>query len=238
MRTPSLLLALLALSWPATAIATTVMDETKWEVLGFGPNGHVLFRKELRDGSYGCDETWLAVFDGAGKAIVSIPVYRVGRESGEGGESGDTGEGGDEGCAKKKAISKSAGKREAAKLEKRFGPFKPGEVLKRVRGKDILLGKDLRVVLEVKGKLPELPAEIDEAAGKRAHIKVALTVTRGSETRVLWQTSKTLSPGRSRQSEHVPQWWPPELGGGQLGAAGTLAVVVDDKPRVFTLPKK
>ncbi len=240
----TLLLAVL-LSWPADAAATTMMDETRWEVLGFGPKGHVLCRKERSDGAYGCDSTWLAVFDRTGKRVISIPVYRVGG-AGEGEEQGVTGDGqvGDEeGCAKIKPISKSAGKREAAKLEQRFGPFKPGEVLRRPRGKGreqgtSLTGKDLRVVLEVKGKLPELPDEMEAAAGKRAHIKVQLTATRGSETRVLWEASRTLSPGRSRQSEHVPQWWLPELTGGQLGADGTLALVVDGKPRVFSLGKQ
>ncbi len=54
---------------------------------------------------------------------------------------------------------------------------------------------------------------------------------------MLWQASRTLSPGRSRQSEHVPAWWLPELEAGQLGAAGLLALVVDGKPRVFALAK-
>jgi hypothetical protein len=69
-------------------------------------------------------------------------------------------------------------------------------------------------------------------------VRLRLTLERGGATQVLRDTQKVLSPGRSYQSEHVPEWQTPELSDGQLSTDGkVLAVVLGGKPTVFTLAR-
>jgi hypothetical protein len=144
------LLLALVMAAPLSARATTVPDVVSYTVEGFSPDRHVLFRKD-DDGGGPCPEAWLAVYGPAGKLVVSVPVLRSANEECSGGG--------------KHPITAAAGKRERAKLVQRFGGFTPGERLKREKKKgkkkNVLIGGGARVALEVQGKLPALPEDVE-----------------------------------------------------------------------------
>jgi hypothetical protein len=224
MRAHILLAVICAVGVAPAARATEVEEEVKWEVVGFTADGkYVLFRRDDDGGASACREAWLIVLERGGKRVISVPAFRSK----------------DGFCEEKKPISAAAGKRELARLEQRFGAFKAGKLLKRVRKQSVLQGDKVRVALQVKGKLPDLPEDAEAGWKKRARVQLRLTLTRGAATQVVLDEQRTLSPSRAAHSEHVPEWRLPELLAGQLsGDGGLLAAVIAYKPRVFAVPAK